>query len=369
MKSKKGLIIIFLVVVLSVLGLLMFQLPKIFPAKQPQTLKDLAYDSDKRLGYTVYIPENGKLEPYLVLTKNYYKQGNVLLMRKYLVEAAMPHNETHTSSYYAKSIPDRFMSELFIHEFPERLSSQISDTSINIIAEDSVMFRHNSEKINRKIFTLLEKELDDDDDMVVSDEEKLNYFKDDKFSRAIATLKNNQSALWWLRGVDLYHRPNYTAAVSVYGYVSYPEVMSPNYLRPSFCLPPNTKIAKETIKGQEIYVLKAFQDLKLPKANILVEDIGLTGHELEKYYIKHNYLGIEVELKNPQYGGVLSDNLTVAKGESVQLRALTFSDGQFDGWYLDEQLISREKELTYQVLQNQTLVAKFSAIEESANEK
>jgi hypothetical protein len=45
-------------------------------------------------------------------------------------------------------------------------------------------------------------------------------------------------------------------------------------ISPSFCLPPNTKIAKETIKGQEIYVLKAFQDLKLPKANILVEDIG-----------------------------------------------------------------------------------------------
>ena len=119
MKSKKGLVIIFLVVVLSVLGLLMFQLPKTLPAKQPQTLKDLAYDSDKRLGYTIYIPENGKLEPYLVLTKNYYKQGNVLLMRKYLVEAAIPHNETQTTSYYAESIPDRFMNELFIHVIAE----------------------------------------------------------------------------------------------------------------------------------------------------------------------------------------------------------------------------------------------------------
>ena len=92
----------------------------------------------------------------------------------------------------------------------------------------------------------------------------------------------------------------------------------------------------------------------------MVEDIGLTGHDLEKYYIKHNYLGIEVELKNPQYGGVLSDNLTVAKGESVKMRALTFSDGRFDGWYLGDKLISCEKLLTYQLTQNETILAKFS---------
>lgn len=53
------------------------QATEVIPPKAPKTLKDLAYDSDKRLGYTIYIPENGKLEPYLVLTKNYYKQGNV----------------------------------------------------------------------------------------------------------------------------------------------------------------------------------------------------------------------------------------------------------------------------------------------------
>ena len=359
MKSKKGLIIIFLVVVLSVLGLFICQLPKRLPPKQAQILKDLAYDSDKRLGYTIYIPENGKLEPYLVLTKNYYKQGNVLLMRKYLVEAAIPHKEIQTTSYYAESISDRFMNELFIHEFPSKLSSQIKMTTLNIKAKNGIQVGDEIEKIKRKLFLLLEKEVGIEI-FATSDEEKIGYFIDKKFERAIASTKDGTLGLWWLRGVDLYHRPNYTAAVSVYGYVSYPEVMSPNYLRPSICLPPNTKIAKETIKGQEIYVLKAFQDLKLPKANILVEDIGLTGHELEKYYIKHNYLGIEVELKNPQYGGVLSDNLTVAKGESVQLRALTFSDGRFDGWYLGDKLISCEKLLTYQLTQNETILAKFS---------
>jgi hypothetical protein len=78
----------------------------------------LAYDSDKRLGYTIYIPENGKLEPYLVLTKNYYKQGNVLLIRKYVLEAAIPHNEA-AKVLIMQSIPDRFMNEVFIQEFPQ----------------------------------------------------------------------------------------------------------------------------------------------------------------------------------------------------------------------------------------------------------
>lgn len=359
MKSKKGLIIIFLVVVLSVLGLFICQLPKRLPPKKAQTLKDLAYDSDKRLGYTIYIPENGKLEPYLVLTKNYYKQSNVLLMRKYLVEPAMPHKETQTTSYYAESIPDRFMNELFIHEFPSKLSSQIKMTTLNIKAKNGIQVGDEIEKIKRKLFLLLEKEVGIEI-FATSDEKKIGYFIDKKFERAIASTKDGTLGLWWLRGSGAHHFVDLATLVTDYGGVGSSEVRTPNYLRPSFCLPPNTKIAKETIKGQEIYVLKAFQDLKLPKANILVEDIGLTGHELEKYYIKHNYLGIEVELKNPQYGGVLSDNLTVAKGESVQLRALTFSDGRFDGWYLGDKLISCEKLLTYQLTQNETILAKFS---------
>ncbi|MFZ2802181.1 MAG: DUF6273 domain-containing protein [Lactococcus chungangensis] len=359
MKSKKGLIIIFLVVVLSVLGLFICQLPKRLPPKQAQILKDLAYDSDKRLGYTIYIPENGKLEPYLVLTKNYYKQGNVLLMRKYLVEAAIPHKEIQTTSYYAESIPDRFMNELFIHEFPSKLSSQIKMTTLNIKAKNGIQVGDEIEKIKRKLFLLLEKEVGIEI-FATSDEKKIGYFIDKKFERAIASTKDGTLGLWWLRGSGAHHFVDLATLVTDYGGVGSSEVRTPNYLRPSFCLPPNTKIAKETIKGQEIYVLKAFQDLKLPKANILVEDIGLTGHDLEKYYIKHNYLGIEVELKNPQYGGVLSDNLTVAKGESVQLRALTFSDGRFDGWYLGDKLISCEKLLTYQLTQNETILAKFS---------
>lgn len=232
-------------------------------------------------------------------------------------------------------------------------------TTLNIKAKNGIQVGDEIEKIKRKLFLLLEKEVGIEI-FATSDEKKIGYFIDKKFERAIASTKDGTLGLWWLRGSGAHHFVDLATLITDYGGVGSSEVRTPNYLRPSFCLPPNTKIAKETIKGQEIYVLKAFQDLKLPKANILVEDIGLTGHDLEKYYIKHNYLGIEVELKNPQYGGVLSDNLTVAKGESVKMRALTFSDGRFDGWYLGDKLISCEKLLTYQLTQNETILAKFS---------
>ena len=50
------------------------------------------------------------------------------------------------------------------------------------------------------------------------------------------------------------------------------------------------------------------------------------------------------------------------------MRAKTFSDGQFDGWYLKDNLISRDKTLTYQLMQNEKVVAKFSAKNGAENE-
>lgn len=193
MKSKK-LILLFLGIIC--LALFTVKLPKFLPVKTPQTLKALAYDSDKRLGYTVYIPENGKLEPYLVLTKNYDKQGNVLLMRKYLVEAAIPHNERDTSSYYAGSIPDKFMNELFIQEFPSKLRTQIAVSSVNIRAMEAVQVGDKIEEIKRKLFLLIEKEVGIAH-FSTSDEKEISYFSDEKFERAIARTKDGTARLWW----------------------------------------------------------------------------------------------------------------------------------------------------------------------------
>ncbi len=359
LKNKKMLIIIFGILVLSIYGIQKIDIKSKLPIKNPEILKDLAYDTDKRLGYTIYIPESGKLEPYYVLTKDYYKQGNVLLMRKYLLNSAIPYKHEHSTSYYGNSLPDKFMNEVFLKEFPEKLQDEIPVTSINITDEKSVMFRKHSELIKRQFFTLLEKELGKDYP-VTSDERKIKYFSEDRHTRSLGKLKTVDIVSWWLRGVDYHNRNNFAAIAKYNGYAEYAEVMSPIYIRPSFCLSPDTKNAKENIEGREIYVLKDFQDLNI-KPNILVEEIGLKYPELQEYYVKHDYVGIDVDISNPQYGAYLSDNPVVPRGETVVVRALPYSDGKFEGWYCGDKLISQEPIFTYQVTKNETLTAKFSA--------
>lgn len=348
---------------LGILALIIYGIQKMaikskLPSKPPQILRDLAYDCDKRLGYTIYIPESGKLEPYYVLTKNYYKQGNVLLMRKYVLNSAIPYKHEYSTSYYGNSLPDKFMNEVFIKEFPEKLQDDIPVTSINITDENSVMFRKHTEVIKRQFFTLLEKELGKDYP-VTSDEMKIKYFSDNRHTRSLGKLKTGDVVSWWLRGVDYHNRDNFAAIAKYNGYAEYAEVMSPIYIRPSFCLSPHTKIVKETIDGEAIYVLKDFQDLNI-KPNILVEKVGLKYPKLQEYYVKHDYVGVDVDITNPQYGAYLSDNPVVPRGETIVIRALPYSDGQFEGWYSGDRLISPEPVLTYQVEKNETLLAKFS---------
>ncbi len=61
------------------------------PPPPPKVLSDLAYDVNEAFGYTVYIEENGKPTPYLVLTNNY--EDNVLLLRKRLLDEFVMYNE------------------------------------------------------------------------------------------------------------------------------------------------------------------------------------------------------------------------------------------------------------------------------------
>ena len=92
----------------------------------------------------------------------------------------------------------------------------------------------------------------------------------------------------------------------------------------------------------------------------MAEDIGLTGQALEKNYEEHLYCSLKIEIENPEYGSVLSDSLTVHYGDVSQLRAVTYPNSQFDGWYLRERLISRDRNLNYEVLHGDILTAKFS---------
>ncbi|MCL2400815.1 MAG: hypothetical protein FWC91_13855, partial [Defluviitaleaceae bacterium] len=83
-------------------------------------ISDIAYDINPHLGYTVFISENGRYVPYLVLTNNY--NGNTLLLRKYLLDELMPYYpyETGTwgsASYYGDSPLGHFLNDEFFLKF------------------------------------------------------------------------------------------------------------------------------------------------------------------------------------------------------------------------------------------------------------
>jgi len=82
--------------------------------KRAETLGQLAYDENKRFGYTVYIQEDSKYVPYLVLTSDY--NGQALLLREELMlKTHVFHEEGYGCvSYYKESSIDRFLNEEFI---------------------------------------------------------------------------------------------------------------------------------------------------------------------------------------------------------------------------------------------------------------
>ena len=79
------------------------------------TVKDIAFDNilsiiNKLDGYTVYLKEKGGYEPYLVLSKNYSGYGNVLLLRKYLLDEERIFNEAEGyGAYYEDSRIDSYL--------------------------------------------------------------------------------------------------------------------------------------------------------------------------------------------------------------------------------------------------------------------
>lgn len=159
MKKKKRLAL-FMILSITQLFIAVFIVVKrenfiyLFPTKEPQTLRDLSYDRDKRLGYTVHVKEDGKLVPYLVLTKNYIGQGHVLLLRKYLVNPPMSFREGWEEAYYGQSIPDDFMLKDFIQRLSKDVQENIPLTELGIKPSEENAGTGRIEKIKRNLFLL-----------------------------------------------------------------------------------------------------------------------------------------------------------------------------------------------------------------------
>ena len=244
----------------------------------PIVLHDIAWDVNPMHGYTIYISEDGEYVPYLVLTTDYNGDGNVLLLRKYLLDEMMVFNylqnevpEGLTSgvnfrpSYYRTSKIDSFLNG----EFLERLSA-IEDIIVNsniVITHIYSIGRGGSklQAIERKIFLLSHMEVTGiSRGVILAEGEPLQFFvgirnHNLRTRLRIATTADGEPHNWWLR-------TSVNSNVLVAGVIDFrggaggtavrDPLGSPEFgVRPAFCLPRDTPIKEMEIDGRIVFVL------------------------------------------------------------------------------------------------------------------
>jgi len=218
----------------------------------PTEIRDIAYDVDSGFGYTVYVEENEKYIPYLVLTANY--NGNTLLLRKdLLVEShkygygdyfgeSTPDNYYQDSGYYATSNIDNFLNSDYFDVLSANIRAQILNTDIAITSETRVenngLFEFGTETISRKVFLLSHTELGLPASEVANDEgEVLKYFKEN----SIIAYSNGEPCSYWLRSRETFE-DNLVWGIGPEGTYGGGDTKSANGVRPAFCVLNSTRI-------------------------------------------------------------------------------------------------------------------------------
>ena len=229
--------------------------------KNVVTLYDIAFDTNKKHGYKIFLSENGQLEPYFVVTNDYYGQGNVLLLREYVWDTPMKIQERSETSYYATSFPDDFLNREFIHRFSEELREKIPTTRVLIRDNRFVDGSRSFERIQRKLFLLSLHELSPYT-RKMWDEPSLEFFRQIEYIKAflIDDWEGNvwkRETYWWLRS-DMTGERIFTNAVTDKGKLTLTSTQSELYIRPALTLPPKLPVERIEINGESIFVLQGF---------------------------------------------------------------------------------------------------------------
>lgn len=225
-----------------------------------ERLADLAYPSGNEYDNRVYIMEDGKFTPYLVLTDDY--NGHCLLLREYLLKDKQPFNNPHQfcPSYYENSSIDLFLNNEFYTLFSDYVSDQIVESSIEITTKDSIA--HSGEEtltILRKIFLLSYSELNYNARWVfVREGNQLSYFAENE--KRVAFFEDGPRGAWWLRTPDTLDR--YSGSViddnGIAGSAGLLHLGGTSHsgVRPAFCLPGELPVAEANVDGVLVYVLE-----------------------------------------------------------------------------------------------------------------
>jgi hypothetical protein len=231
-------------------------------ATTPGTLQDIAYDVNRKYGYTVYLHEQSGYFPYLVLTGNY--NGSALLLRKYLLDqnhTFNDHNNVVYAGYYADSSIDRYLNTDYLRSLDTRLQNIILDSKITITTKSSLSIEGTqTEEITRRVFLLSHTEVCLPDSGTASKEGKpLLYFKET--SHQIAYKQNEAAFSWWLRTSST-DEDNTAWGIGPAGEIDGVEIDRKNGVRPAFCLKNTQEIETDNtiVPGQNVYVLHLSPD-------------------------------------------------------------------------------------------------------------
>lgn len=264
MHIKKANLFFIIFILLSIISIYGCEMTKNSGLSSQLTIKDIAFDVNKKSGYTVYIEENSKFVSYLVLTSNY--DGNTLLLRKELMSDFHIFNEeiSHYSAYYRDSSIDKFLNKDFITYLDPKIESNIVNSEITISSKSSLgVTGEDTENIFRKVFLLSAAEVGmyTNHSNMTKEGNALKYFKD---SKSRIAYRGNEPTCWMLRS------PNTWDVSSVFGIgpdgavgsgsistIIPSEPIFKSGVRPAFCLRNSQLIKKsdKVIDKQMVYIL------------------------------------------------------------------------------------------------------------------
>ena len=255
------------------LGIIIFLIARSASESNKAELWELVYKRKRQNPdeYTIYIQEDGIYEPYLVIDGDY--GGGVLLLRKHLTNETVlfkgiglhydedESRERHPR-YYPASDVDAYLRAIFLPKFPSALQDSILDTTLSVAKKDAdVNFNRGTEPIERKVFLLSVTELNEREGSTACVEGvPLAFYKDG--NPISATHKHGMDGKYWLRSTFFgqgglimaffvghkWDNPHdWVASGAPVGYEF--------FLRPAFCLSPDSPIEQAAFNGETVYIL------------------------------------------------------------------------------------------------------------------
>ena len=242
--TSKAFIITLLFTVVTFLGLIGYKW-----VVRKDTISSIVYNKFKNKDdYTVYVKEDGKYIPFLVID-NGYVSGSTLLLRESILSE--PRRVNEYNSYYKDSEIDRFLNGEYYNKLKE-IHHLIKNTPIEIYSKEAIGFSGDeTEYINRHIFLLSNKELAFEYE---NEGKELDYFY--KPENRISYY--NGKPMSWLLRTPLGSYFSVVCGITDEGALSGCNSFNEYGIRPAFCVDSLAKIKKKEgiVYGKEVYVLK-----------------------------------------------------------------------------------------------------------------